>query len=230
MSDSDDICFLKPNYRRSSSNNREQPRNSNFNREMSSGVTNPQIVGHCNDTKSREDIISFGKKNFNDFCTFYNYGPNGQSLLRGDKDNYWETTQGGDYNTFDILFKHHSVRLTHFVFRTAVERHGDRTPNNFYIYGYNSHLRRWDILLERCGDRLDTESRYLFEIKKEFQNNFYRIIDFTTTTGVVALSYIQLYGDIITENDEPPEDEAKKGSIEIDYENKPTFVCQKGSG
>lgn len=230
MSDSDGI-ILKPNYRRSSSINREQPANSDFNREIiSSGVTNPQIVGQWGDTKCHEDIILYGEKNFSDFCTFYNYGPNGKSLLKVDKDNYWETTPNGNYNSFDILFKHHSIRLTHFALRTAVEKHSETTPKNFYIYGYNSHLRRWDILLERCGKSLDTESRYVFEIKKEFQNNFYRIIDFSTTTGVVALSYVQLYGDIITENDEPPHDEARKGSIEIDYEKKPSFVCQKGSG
>lgn len=192
---------------------------------MSAVDPNPKIVFSAKD--SSEDIIAYGKKKFEDFVRFYNYGTNGMSILEGNGNNNWITTPNPVENAFTILFTHHSIRLTNFQIHTGCNDNEQLAPSQFLLYGYNSHLKRWDIISDFQGQRLKMKSLYKFDVREDNQKIFYRMFRFITHTGQVSLAYIKLYGDAISESDNAPEDVACKGSTIIKYKTIPSIICQK---
>lgn len=192
---------------------------------MSAVDPNPKIVFSAKD--SSEDIIAYGKKKFEDFVRFYNYGTNGMSILEGNGSNNWITTPNPVENAFTILFTHHSIRLTNFQIHTGCNDNEQLAPSQFLLYGYNSHLKRWDIISDFQGQRLKMKSLYNFDVREDNQKIFYRMFRFITHTGQVSLAYIKLYGDAISESDNAPEDVACKGSTIIKYKTIPSIICQK---
>ena len=78
---------------------------------------------------------------------------------------------------------------------------------DFVIYGYNSRVKRWDMILEQHSKSLEKASRYRFDVKEENQNIYYRIFKFISTTGKMSFAYFEIYGDVIKETDEPPDSE-----------------------
>lgn len=200
--------------------------NQKFIKEFKSAIlpTNRRIVFSALDPK-KDDIIETGQKQFKNFVSFYNYGANGCSLLKQDKDNYWETTENNDENSFKVFFNHHSVRLTKFYIDTPKKATISLPTFDFVIYGYNSRVKRWDMILEYHGDRLEQPARYGFDVKEEKQNIYYRIFKFISMTGKMSFAYIEMYGDVIEETDEPPDSVGRKSETLINYSNKPSFIC-----
>lgn len=198
-----------------------------FHNELISAVDpNPTIVFSENES-SNDDIISYGKKNFDDFVHFYNYGTNGISILDGNGNNHWVTTPNPEENSFSIMFTHHSVRLTKFLIHTGHKEFENLAPNQFVLYGYNGHVKRWDVISDFQGKRLNTNALYDFDVREDNQKIFYRVFRFISISGQFALAYIKLYGDVIAEKDDAPDDVARNGSTIVDYHQKPTIFCQK---
>lgn len=199
---------------------------SDFQKELLSAVVSkPKIAFSC-DGSTSEDIISYGRKNVENFVRFYNYGDNGLSLLDGNKDNNWITTPNPEENAFTLLFNRHSVRLTKFQLHTGSKKSDKYAPDNFFLYGYNSRLKRWDVISDFQGKRLEPASLYSFDIREDNKKIFYRMLRFSSLSKV-ALAYIKLYGDAMEESDAPPEDVARSGGSEISYQKKPVFSCPK---
>ena len=200
--------------------------NQKFIKEFKSAIlpTNRRIVFSALDPK-KDDIIETGQKQFENFVSFYNYGANGCSLLKQDKNNFWETTENNDENSFKVFFNHHSVRLTKFYIDTPKKATISLPTFDFVIYGYNSRVKRWDMILEHHGDRLKQPARYGFDVKEEKQNIYYRIFKFISMTGKTSFAYIEMYGDVIEETDEPPDSVGRKSETLINYTNKPSFIC-----
>ena len=48
-------------------------------------------------------------------------------------------------------------------------------PNQFVLYGYNSHVKRWDVISDFQGKRLNTNALYGFDVREDNQKIFYRI-------------------------------------------------------
>lgn len=196
---------------------------------MSAVDPNPKIVFSAKDS-SNDDIISYGQKNFDDFVRFYNYGTNGKSMLEGKSSNNWITTPNPVENAFTLLLTHHSARLTNFQIHTGCNDDVKLAPSQFFLYGYNSHLKRWDVISDFQGEPLKMKSLYDFDVRNDNQKIFYRMFRFITHTGRTSLAYIKLYGDVISESDNPPEDVACKGSTIIKYKTIPSIICQNKEG
>ena len=192
---------------------------------MSAVISNPKIVFSA-DGSTNEDIISHAKKNIDNFVRFFNYGTNGISLLDGNKDNNWVSTPNPEENSFTLLFNHHSVRLTKFQIHTGSKKNDKLAPSEFFLYGYNSRLKRWDAILDFQGKRLEPAALYSFSVRDDNQKIFYRMLRFSSLSKV-ALAYIKLFGDVMEEKDAPPEDVARSGSSVINYQKKPYLICPK---
>lgn len=142
------------------SNDEYEVFNKNFHDELMSAVElNPNVVFSV-DGSTNDDIISTGRKSIQNFVYFLNYGPNGVSLLEGDKDNQWTTTPNPDENSFPILFPHHSIRLIKFQIHTCE----NNEPDQFCMLGYNSRVKRWDVISDFQGKRLNPKSLYSFNV------------------------------------------------------------------
>lgn len=196
---------------------------SEFYKELLSGVdkNSPAVFSVQHSKSYKDDILSYGLRTFKDFVTFFNYGKNGYSILKGNPDNKWKTTTNQYENSFKVLFKHHSVRLTKFKLKTTDDK--STAPEYFYLFGYNTKLKRWDVILKRNGLPLNCDSYYSFDINEKCQTIPYRMIQFYTVTGVVSLSMIELFGDLIDDESELPEEEARKPVTEFNYTNKIAF-------
>lgn len=162
-------------------------------------------------------------RTFKDFVTLYNYGDNGYSILEGDPKNKWKTTTNQYEDSFKVLFKHHSVRLTKFKLKTTEGEHNLTAPDQFYLFGYNTKLKRWDVLLEQLGQQLKGDSYYSFDIKEDCKAIPYRMFEFYSLTGTVSLSMIEFFGDLIEDNNPLPVEEARKAVTMIDYTTKPAI-------
>lgn len=205
------------------SNDEYEVFNKNFHDELMSAVElNPNVVFSV-DGSTNDDIISTGRKSIQNFVYFLNYGPNGVSLLEGDKDNQWTTTPNPDENSFTILFPHHSIRLIKFQIHTCE----NNEPDQFCMLGYNSRVKRWDVISDFQGKRLNPKSLYSFNVREVNQKILYRIFRFVSLSGHITLAYIKLYGDVVEEKDDSPETVAKTGNTLISYKNIPAFVCEK---
>ena len=200
---------------------------SDFRNELLSAAPKSVKIAFSADGTTSDDIISLGRKNVDiNFVKFYNYGDNGLSLLEGKKDNNWTTTPNPEENTFTLLFPKHSVRLNKIQLHTGSKKNDKLAPDNFFIYGYNSSVKRWDVILDFQGKRLETQSLYSFEVREDNKRIFYRLIKFSSLSKV-ALAYIKLYGDVIEEKDAAPDDVARSGGLTISYKTRPTFLCPK---
>lgn len=193
---------------------------------MSAVVSNPKIEFSA-DGSSNDDIIALGRKNCKDFIHFFNYGPNGLSILEGNRDNHWVTTPNPEENSFTIMFTHHSVRLTKFQIHTGNKKFEKLVPNQFVLFGFNSRVKRWDAISDFQGQSLNADALYSFDVREDNQKIFYRIFRFITLSGQIALAYIKLYGDVMAETDNPPDDAATDGNTLVNYQKKPYFVCLK---
>lgn len=188
-------------------------------------ISKPKIVFSCDGVSTNDDIISYGKKNIDNFVRFFNYGDNGLSILDGNKDNNWVTTPNPEENSFTLLFNRHSIRLIKFQIHTG--KKGDKlSPDEFFLYGFNSRLKRWDAILDFHGERLKTGSLYNFPVRDDNQKIFYRVFRFSSLSKV-AIAYIKLFGDIMEESDAAPEDAARSGTSVVAYKTKPLINCPK---
>lgn len=73
------------------------------------------------------------------------------------------------------MFTHHLVRLTIFLIHTGQKEFENFAPNQFVLYGYNSHVKRWDVISDFQGKRLNTNALYGFDVREDNQKIFYRI-------------------------------------------------------
>ena len=216
---------------------RDQPKidkvSESFTKELMVGVeSDPKIVVSANDSSSYRDLIVAGNEVDDEFVSFYTFGKNGHSILCGNSNNIWMTTTNNKENSFKVVFNHHSVRLKKFGIQTVCDpKYSQYSPSTFYLFGYNSHAKHWDVILDHISEKtMDIRSHYTFDINENNQNIFYRIIKFITLSGQVAISYIKLYGDAIEETDEMPEDEATSGHAIIEYKSNLKITALRNQG
>lgn len=188
---------------------------------MSAVIPNPDI-DFSGSKSEKQDILSIGLNKYRNFVSFYTYGTNGSSILFANPDNYWVSTSNGDKNSFTLLFNHHSVRLTSILIHTPNPNFEKFMLQNFYIYGYNSHVKRYDLILSHKSDKpLESMSTYNFSVNQENQQIFYRMFTFISYSGRFAISYIKLFGDVIKEEDNPPKEKAERSDYSIKYNAMP---------